>query len=583
MISSHHGTEALRLPEIADLAKTLHFAPEQGHIWLAGRRMVLTHASGLGLLRRELMDAIGLDRARAIFTRQGYDSGSRDAELAVEIRGDAGLFEAFSVGPQLHALEGAVLVEPLTFDVDIETGRFYAEYRWRHSSECAAHLDALGVGNVPAGWAQVGYASGYASVYLARPIVYREVECIAMGHDCCRLIGRPAEEWEDADEDLRFMRAQSMQDKPTVHAAPMARPDRPAQDDPWQLVGASSGFNIAHDMLSRVANTDALVLFQGESGVGKEMFARNLHAMSLRAGKPFVAVNCAAIPETLMESELFGVEKGGFTGAASSREGRFERAHGGTLFLDEIGTLSLSAQSKLLRALQEREIERIGGSRTIKVDVRVVAATNADLRVAVDEKSFRADLFYRLNVFPIRIPPLRERLGDIPLLLKHFLDLYREKYKKRITGFDQGALSILLTYAWPGNVRELENIIERGVILGSDDEPLRAHHLFTNGELIRERQFRLEPDGRISADGDLDEGPSPPIDGDAAVRFLLDSGMSVDQVGDAMLEQALTRNRGNRSAAARALGLSRAQFNYRYAMLTAKEPTNQDHPYSPSS
>lgn len=571
-MSSHPAEEELHLPEISDLAKTLHFDPEQGHIWLAGRRMVLVHASGIGLLRRELVDAIGLDRARAIFTRQGYDSGSRDAELAAEVRGGAGLFEAFSVGPQLHALEGAVLVEPISFDVDVEKGLFYAEYRWRHSSECAAHLSAIGIGHVPAGWAQIGYASGYASVYLARPIVYREIECIALGDECCRLIGRPAEEWEDADDDLRFMRAQSMQDRPAVQTAPMPRPDRPRDGNPWQLVGASSGFNVAHDMLSRVADTDAIVLFQGESGVGKEMFARNLHAMGSRAGKPFLAVNCAAIPETLMEAELFGVEKGAFTGAASSREGRFERAHGGTLFLDEIGTLSLSAQSKLLRALQEREIERVGGTRTIKVDVRVVAATNTDLRVAVDEKTFRADLFYRLNVFPIRIPPLRERLGDIPLLLKYFLDIYREKYKKNVTGFDQGALSILLSYAWPGNVRELENIIERGVILGSDDEPLRAHHLFTNGEVIRERQFWLEPNGRIRTGNNADVASSC-ADGEAAVRLLLDSGMSADQVGDAMLEQALARSGGNRSAAARALGLSRAQFNYRYAMRTARDPS----------
>lgn len=527
------------------------------------------HASGLGLLRRELMDAVGLDRARAIFTRQGYDSGSRDAEIAVEIRGEAGLFDAFSVGPQLHALEGAVLVEPLTFDVDIEKGHFYAEYRWRHSSECAAHVGAIGLGHVPAGWSQIGYASGYASVYLARAIVYREVECIAMGHECCRLIGRPAEEWDDADDDLRFMRAQGLTERTVVQTAAMPRPDRPAKRDPWELVGASSGFNIAHDMLSRVADTDAVVLFQGESGVGKEMFARNLHAMSGRRSEPFIAVNCAAIPETLMEAELFGVEKGAFTGAASTREGRFERAHGGTLFLDEIGTLSLSAQSKLLRALQEREIERVGGSRTIKVDVRLVAATNTDLRAEVEEKSFRADLFYRLNVFPVRIPPLKERMGDIPLLLKHFLDIYAEKYHKKITGFDENALSILLSYDWPGNVRELENIIERGVILGSNNESLKIHHLFTNGEVVRERQFRLKPDGRISATGEAADAPE--LDGRAALQYLLDSGMSVEQIGDRMLEQALERSRGNRSAAARALGLSRAQFNYRYANRTKNE------------
>ena len=558
--------DAMKLPLIDDLAGTLRFAPEQGHIWLAGRRMVLLHARGLGILRREVIDAVGPERARAIFTRQGYDSGSLDAEIAGKVRGGAGLFDAFSVGPQLHALEGAVLVEPIAFDVDVEKGRFYAEYRWRHSSECAAHVDAIGIGHEPAGWAQTGYASGYASVYLARPIVYREVECIAMGHDCCRLVGRPAEQWQDAEQDLRFMRAESLRDRPVAMAHAMPRKDRPEAEDPWRLVGASSGFNIAHDMLRRVADTDAVVLFQGESGVGKEMFARNLHAMGPRAQRPFVAVNCAAIPENLMESELFGVEKGAFTGAVSSREGRFERAHGGTLFLDEIGTLSLAAQSKLLRALQEREIERVGGRRTIGVDVRVVAATNTDLRVAVEQRTFRADLFYRLNVFPVRIPPLRERLGDIPLLLAHFLDVYRTKYRKQVTGFDERALGALLSYDWPGNVRELENIIERGVILGSADEPLRLHHLFTNGEVIHETQFRLGADGSVrAADG------QPKGDGDdvaAAVRLLLDRGIPLERVGDTMLEEALDRSLGNRSAAARLLGLTRAQFNYRLAGRT---------------
>lgn len=563
-MADHDGFSggSLQLPHISDLAQTLHFAPEKGHIWLAGRRMVLMHARGLGILRRELIDAAGLERARAIFTRQGYDSGSLDAEIAVEVRGGSSVFEAFSVGPQLHALEGAVLVEPLAFDVDVEKGRFYAEYRWRHSSECEAHVAALGVGHVPAGWAQIGYASGYASVYLGRPILYREIECIAMGHECCRLIGRPAEEWPDAEDDLRFMRAESMREKRS-RPSTAARAAKQTDNERWRLVGASSGFNIAHDMLRRVADTDAVVLFQGESGVGKEMFARNLHSMSLRAGKPFVAVNCAAIPDSLMEAELFGVEKGAFTGAVSSREGRFERADGGTLFLDEIGELSFAAQSKLLRALQEGEVERVGGRQTLKVDVRVVAATNVDLRAAVEAQTFRADLFYRLNVFPVRIPPLRERLGDIPLLLEHFLDVYRTKYRKRISGFDERALSALLSYDWPGNVRELENIIERGMILGRDDEPLRPHHLFTNGEAIREGQLHLEANGRVSASTYL--SGSGPASGADAVRFLLDSGLSADGISAAMLEQALERVEGNRSAAARLLGLSRAQFNYRYA------------------
>ena len=545
---------ALGLPLIGDLAATLHFQPEQGHIWLAGRRMVLVHARTMGIVRREVVNAVGYDRARAVFTRQGYESGAMDAEVAAKVRAHDSIFDAFSVGPQLHALEGAVLVEPLAFEVDTERGKFFARYRWRHSSECQAHIEAFGVGHAPGGWAQIGYASGYASVYFGRPILYRETECIAMGHEHCLITGRPAEEWDDAGQDLRYMRGEQLV------AVGAARPP-PDKADKHRIVGASSGFNVAFDMLRDVADTDAVVLFQGETGVGKEMFARNLHAMGARAEQPFVAVNCASIPETLIESELFGVEKGAFTGATASRPGRFERAEKGTLFLDEIGCLSLAAQATLLRALQEGEIERVGDTRARKVDVRLVAATNSDLREAVAAGTFRADLFYRLNVFPLRIPPLRDRRADIPLLIEHFLEIYRARHRRQVTGFDSAALSAMLSYDWPGNVRELENIIERGVILGRDGEPLRLHHLFTSGERLGDQRFELGADGHVRALG----RPATHEEQADAVETLLDAGTPLAAVEDAMLAQALGRSGGNRSAAARALGLTRAQFNYRLA------------------
>ena len=551
----------LGLPTIGDLAATLHFAPEQGHIWLAGRRMILVHARTMGDVRREVVNAVGYDRARAIFTRQGYEAGAMDAEVAAKLRKGDSVYDAFSIGPQLHALEGAVLVEPLAFEVDVEHGKFFAEYRWRHSSECSAHVDAFGVGHLPGGWAQIGYASGYASVYLGRPIVYREVECVAMGHADCRIVGKPAEDWPDAKQDLRYMRSEqltAMVEAPRVPAPVRALP---AKADRHRIVGASSGFNIAFDMLRDVADTDAVVLFHGETGVGKEMFARNLHAMGARADKPFIAVNCAAIPETLIESELFGVEKGAFTGATAARPGRFERAEKGTLFLDEIACLSLAAQAKLLRALQEGEIERVGGSRSRTVDVRLVAATNLDLRAAVAAGSFRADLFYRLNVFPLRIPPLRDRRADIPLLIEHFLEIYRTRYRRQVTGFDEQALSAMLSYDWPGNVRELENIIERGVILGRDGEPLRLHHLFTSGEKLGEQRYELAADGHVRASGEAVPGSARA----GAVGALLDAGTPLAEVEGAMLTEALARAGGNRSAAARLVGLSRAQFNYRLA------------------
>jgi two-component system response regulator HydG len=228
----------------------------------------------------------------------------------------------------------------------------------------------------------------------------------------------------------------------------------------------------------QAAASEATVLLLGESGTGKELLARTVHENSARASRPFVPINCAAIPESILEAELFGYEKGAFTGATTRREGRFEAASGGTLLLDEIGDLSRHVQVKLLRVLQEGEIERLGGGgRAIPIDIRLIAATNVDLAAAVREGRFREDLYYRLNVVPVNVPPLRDRRDDVPLLVQHFVHLYAEKNGKHITGCSRRALELLSDYAWPGNVRELENAIERAVVLsressiGEDDLP----------------------------------------------------------------------------------------------------------------
>ncbi len=231
------------------------------------------------------------------------------------------------------------------------------------------------------------------------------------------------------------------------------------------LVGDSDAIQKVYSMIERVADSDSTVLVLGESGTGKELVARTIHYNSSRSDKPLVPINCGAIPESLLESELFGHEKGAFTGAYSARAGRFELANGGTIFLDEIGDMSPSLQVKLLRVLQERQFERVGGTKTIKVDVRVVTATNQDLEKAVAEKKFREDLYYRINVIPITIPPLRERIGDIPLLVKHFSEVFSKKKGKKIDGISDEAMSLLVSYHWPGNVRELENMIERLAVL----------------------------------------------------------------------------------------------------------------------
>lgn len=237
-----------------------------------------------------------------------------------------------------------------------------------------------------------------------------------------------------------------------------------------QLVGASEPIRQVLDFVRKVADSDSTVMIQGESGTGKELVARMLHFNSLRRDRPLVPVNCGAIPENLLESELFGHEKGAFTGATHTRMGRFELANGGTIFLDEIGEMSLPLQVKLLRVLQERAFERVGGNRTIQVDVRIVAATNQDLEALVEERRFRQDLFYRLNVIPIVIPPLRDRRSDIPLLIDHFLTRFNQTKHTHITGISHEALRLLSQYDWPGNIRELENLVERMAVLKKQGE-----------------------------------------------------------------------------------------------------------------
>jgi two-component system NtrC family response regulator/two-component system response regulator HydG len=241
------------------------------------------------------------------------------------------------------------------------------------------------------------------------------------------------------------------------------------------LVGESPEMLSVFKTIRQVAPSSASVLLLGESGTGKELFAQALHQNSPRSAKPFIKVACAALPETLLESELFGHEKGSFTGAIYTRAGRFEAADGGTLFLDEIGDISPTVQVKLLRFLEEREFERVGGNRTFKVDVRIVAATHRDLKKKLEEGSFREDLFYRLNVIEIHIPPLRERPGDIPLLTHHFLHKFADANDKEITGVSDEVLALLLAHSWPGNVRELENAMERAVVLSNEKQLTPVH------------------------------------------------------------------------------------------------------------
>lgn len=248
-------------------------------------------------------------------------------------------------------------------------------------------------------------------------------------------------------------------------------------DRPRELLGCSPETENLRQLIRKVARTHATVLIQGESGTGKEVIAHELYQQSSRANAPFIRVNCAAIPENLIESEFFGHEKGAFTGALNKREGRFELAHGGTILLDEISEISLGTQAKLLRVLQEREFERVGGNRSIKVDVRVIATTNRNLQQCVDRREFRQDLFFRLNVVPMHVPPLRERPEDVVLLMREFMRNFCRQHGINVRGFTEEARRILTNHSWPGNVRELQNVIERAIILCGDNEMLGAEHL----------------------------------------------------------------------------------------------------------
>jgi DNA-binding NtrC family response regulator len=317
------------------------------------------------------------------------------------------------------------------------------------------------------------------------------------------------------------------------------------------IIANSPGMQEVLAMVEQVAPTNATVLLGGESGVGKDMIARAIHQHSRRVNGPFIKINCTAIPENLLESELFGYEKGAFTGATTAKPGKFELADKGTIFLDEIGDMAGSLQVKLLRVLQEREFERLGGTRTIKVDVRVVAATNQDLRAALEQGTFREDLYYRLNVVPISIPPLREHKEDIPYLVDHFIRRFAESSGKAIEGITPEAMKLLVDFHWPGNVRELENIIERAVVM-------------TGGPRIDVVDIRLDIARPSGTRAGLD---SPAVSADGSALPLLPEGLTMEQFEDKLIQEALQRAGGNKSQAARLLGLSRNALRYRLSKI----------------
>ncbi|MCX5917472.1 MAG: sigma-54 dependent transcriptional regulator, partial [Deltaproteobacteria bacterium] len=323
-----------------------------------------------------------------------------------------------------------------------------------------------------------------------------------------------------------------------------------------KIVGRSPAMKNVLEIVAQVAPSSATVLIQGESGTGKEVIAQAIHDLSPRAKEPFIKVSCAALPETLLEAELFGYERGAFTGAIARKEGRFELAHGGTLFLDEIGEVSLTVQVKLLRVLQVGEFERLGGTKTLKADVRIVAATNMNLLEAIERKTFREDLYSRLNVITLTLPPLREREGDIPLLAHHFLEIFKKKNNKGVKGFTQEAMEVMLRYPWPRNVRQLENAIERAVVLSRGE-------LITPGDLPPEIQKAVGPAELRTVL--LDEK-----------TLSIPLGTPLEAIEKRVIEETLRHFRGDKNLASKILGIS-ARTIYR-KMEDEKEEGKEENP-----
>ncbi|MEQ7869876.1 sigma 54-interacting transcriptional regulator [Chromohalobacter salexigens] len=553
-------------PTLHDLTESLRFTPNDGRIWFDTRRMLLFGANSFGALRRELIEALGPIGARDLLMRVGFSAGASDAAFVRKHWPESDDAGVLSAGERLHAVMGMVKVETIRRDHDIPNGTFDAEFLWHDSIEAAEHIKAYGLSPEPTCWMQLGYASGYASAFYGKRVIYRELECAGCGSSHCRIVGETTNERMDDIEDLRWLQLDRHTlpntETPTRRKteASSTPGDTAARGDFQRIVGVSAAVSIALQKIERVAPTPATVLLNGESGVGKDLFANALHRNSLLADGPFVALNCAAIPDTLMEAELFGVEKGAFTGAERSRPGRFERADGGTLFLDEIPSLSLEAQGKLLRTLQDGEIERVGGGQSIRVDVRIVAASNKDLFQEVQAGRFREDLYYRLNVFPIRLPPLRERRDDIPLLVEHFSHHYAERYRKSITGLTRKASDALLEYDYPGNIRELQNLVERGVINAIDGGPIDVFHLFEDAGFSSNPGPKL----RINDAGDLET--ASPADSAVVKRPDTTSKPAAEQEVE-MLERILRETEGNVSLAARELGITRAKLAYRLQKL----------------
>jgi two-component system response regulator HydG len=464
--------------EDLDHKEILELDPEGGLIRFAGQRALLLDAVAMGILRQYLVANFGLTAARAVLTQFGFAHGWRMAEALKKEFVWANDDEWLRAGSRIHTLGGLFRIQPGSEGPLTKKGAMLLA-----SYEAEQHLLHFGRSDSPVCWTICGLMSGYISRTTGKEIYVLEDRCLGEGHAGCHFLGRTREEWgQERAEDLAFFDSGRLKECLDVSLSRVTETLKDAEeklrarhqvlarltrevDESLGIIAKSPKMRRVVELAQRVAKVDATVLITGESGVGKERIARLIHDESTRAAGPFIAVNCGAITETLFESELFGHKRGAFTDAASDRQGLFETANHGTLLLDEIGEISPNMQVKLLRVLQEREIRRVGESKSRPVDVRVLAATNRDLSHGVADGVFRQDLYYRLKVVELPVPPLRDRRDDILPLARVLLAEAAVRMGRKIVGLAPSTVDQLLRYEWPGNVRELENAMERAVAL----------------------------------------------------------------------------------------------------------------------
>ncbi len=511
---------------------------DDGVLSLQGRRLVLHDMHAMAQFRRDLVNGLGEEEARKILTRFGFYWGQNDAAAMKRVFEWESIEELLLAGPRLHSLEGVARVVVQLLEIG-ENGRFVMEVEWHDSGEALEHLEELGTADSPACWILCGYASGYASLCLDMEVFFLEHACRASGDAVCLVTGKDRGTWgHEIEPHLKYFQIEDIHGKivnlterlrQTTAELELKSRRLHELENPALIGMAEVKSKLYQEVLyvaRKVARFDSSVLLAGETGVGKEVLARYIRDNSERAKRPFVTVDCGALPETLLESELFGHKAGSFTGAVRDRKGLVEEAEGGTVFLDEIGEIAPALQVKLLRVLQERTIRRVGENKERHIDVRVLAASNKDLGAAVKNGTFRDDLYYRLRVVEIVVPTLRERPDDILPLARFFVSRLAVRLGLPDLQLDASCLDLLQRYPWPGNVRELENALERAAVLSEES--------------------RVTPEGLPPAVRGL--GPSSD---DGVYRVMRTLG----EIELEHIRTVLSHTEGNRAEAAKILGI----------------------------